>query len=236
METRANSDATQSSSVNPYPWVEGKFEPIWGTWKNPPAPDPYDPSWGEATQRWERNEREKVTTDHSPPAQPKNPKHKHEQRAQRRLRKTVASDKNEDISEEERDLSMYRLSDEDSDSSLTIYHKAYNKNKPVMNESSSESTEPTQRIKVEIAHMKEARKRKQDKKKRQRKTKRQRQRTKDTTPDKQGYQTDSDDDPAIDLRVTPPATYRRTAWQWTEKLEDYLNCPQHILLDTQHLL
>jgi hypothetical protein len=54
------------------------------------------------------------------PAPPKTPKRTHEQRTRRRSRKTVDSDKNEYISDEERDLSMYRLSDEDSDSSLMV--------------------------------------------------------------------------------------------------------------------
>ncbi len=49
--------------------------------------------------------------------------------------KRLRSLKEEDITEEERDLSMYRLSDDDSDSSLTIYYKAYNSNKPEINES-----------------------------------------------------------------------------------------------------
>jgi hypothetical protein len=62
METSATSDATQSSSADPYPWGEGTFEPTWGTWRTRPAPDPYDPSWGETTQKWERKEREKVIT------------------------------------------------------------------------------------------------------------------------------------------------------------------------------
>jgi hypothetical protein len=44
--------------------------------------------------------------------------------------KRLRSFKEEDITEEERDLSMYRLSDDDFDSSLTIYYKAYNNNKP----------------------------------------------------------------------------------------------------------
>jgi hypothetical protein len=51
--------------------------------------------------------------------------------------------KDEDITEEEKDLSMYSLSDEDSDSSLTIYYKAYDNNKPEMNESSAESRRRT---------------------------------------------------------------------------------------------
>ncbi len=38
--------------------------------------------------------------------------------------KRFRSLKEDDITEEERDLSMYRLSDDDSDSSLTIYYKA----------------------------------------------------------------------------------------------------------------
>jgi hypothetical protein len=62
IETTANLEATQSSSVDPHPWGEGTFEPTWGTWRTRPAPDPYDPSWGDTTQRWERKEREKVIT------------------------------------------------------------------------------------------------------------------------------------------------------------------------------
>ncbi len=49
---------------------------------------------------------------------------------------------------------MYRLSDEDSDSSLTIYYKAYSNNKPEMNESNSESIERTKRMEEEIARIK----------------------------------------------------------------------------------
>ena len=78
-----------------------------------------------------------------------------------------------EISDEERDLSVYRLSDDDSDSSLTIYYKAYNNNKPEMNESNSESIERTKRMEAEIARMKEARQRKQAKEKRQRHAKKQ---------------------------------------------------------------
>jgi hypothetical protein len=187
----------------------------------------------------EDDERQDV---HFSSAPPKTPKRTHEQRARRRSRKTVDSDMAEYISEEERDLSMYRLSDEDSDSNLIIYYKAYSNNKPEINESSSESVERTQRMEVEIARMmKEARKQKQDKKKRQRTAKSQRPRTKDTTPDTKGYHTDSDDDPAINLRLTPPAACRRKDLQWTAnfghyRLKTLLNCPQHILLDTQHLL
>jgi hypothetical protein len=64
METPANSEATstQSRSVDPYPSGEGTFEPNWGRWRTRPAPDPFDPSWGDTTQRWERKEREKVIT------------------------------------------------------------------------------------------------------------------------------------------------------------------------------
>jgi hypothetical protein len=99
---------------------------------------------------------------------------------------------------------MYRLSDEDSDNSLTIYYKAYNNNKPEMNESSSESTERTQRIEEEIARMKEARKRKQEKKKRQRTEKRQRPRYPDIKPIIKGYDSDSDDEDA------PPPSHKPT--------------------------
>jgi hypothetical protein len=60
METTPNQDTTQSSIVDPYPWGEGKFEPTWDTWRTRPATIPDDPSWEETTQRWERNERDKV--------------------------------------------------------------------------------------------------------------------------------------------------------------------------------
>jgi hypothetical protein len=177
---------------------------------------------------------------------------------------------------------MYRLSDEDSDSSLTIYYKAYNNNKPEMNESSSESTERTQRIEAEVARLEEeARKRKQEKKNRQRTAKRQRPRYPDIKPIIKGYDSDSDDEDALPLHISPPEAYTplpRTCaefqasasaysghshwdlcsplefyswtkeWMWTEKFGPYLpehfstptqplfNCPQHVLLDTQHLL
>jgi hypothetical protein len=102
---------------------------------------------------------------------------------------------------------MYRLSDEDSDSSLTIYYKAFNNNKPEMNESSSVSTERTQRIEEEIARMKMARKRKQEKKKRQRNAKRRRPRYPDIKPARKGYNIDSDDEDSQPLSLSPPEAY-----------------------------
>jgi hypothetical protein len=113
------------------------------------------------------------------------------------------SENDDDITDDERDLSMYRLSDEESDSSLTIYYKAYNNNKPEMNESSSESTARTQRIEEEIARMKEARKRK-EKKKRQRTAKRQRPKYPDIKPIIKGYDSDSDDEDATPLHIGTP--------------------------------
>jgi hypothetical protein len=56
-------DALQSSSVDPYPWGEGRFEPQWGTWRDRPIESlNEDKTWGETTQKWERNAREKVIT------------------------------------------------------------------------------------------------------------------------------------------------------------------------------
>jgi hypothetical protein len=325
METPANPDATQSSSVDPYPWGEGKFEPpTWGTWWTRSAPDPYDASWGKTTQRWGRTEREKVITrggspppkleqennlfhddrnqrvphsnrtasddlafttgkrtdgivthnarhpipihpnpfdalsntnlpypDFIPgtdpedderqdvpfsPAPPKTPKRTHEQRTRRRSRKTVDSDKNEYISDEERDLSMYRLSDEDSDSSLTIYYKAYSNNKPEINESNSESVERTKRMEEEIARMKEARQRKQAEKKRQRQAKRQRPRGDNVNIDKNGYNNDSDDDAATTLSLPQPAAYNtlpRTYAEFQIKTSDYIGHPHWDLCSPQ---
>ena len=102
---------------------------------------------------------------------------------------------------------MYRLSDEDSDSSLTIYYKAFNNNKPEMNESSSESSERTQCIEAEVARMKEARKRKQEKKKRQRTAKQQRPKYPDIKPIIRRYDSDSDDEDALPLHISPPEAY-----------------------------
>ncbi len=118
-----------------------------------------------------------------PTAQPKTPKRTRRKSLRKRLSKATGSDNDDDITNEERDLSMYRLYDEDSDSSLTIYYKAYIKNKPEMNESSSESTERTQRIEAEVARLEEeARKRKQEKKERQCTAKRQRRGTQTSNP------------------------------------------------------
>ncbi len=83
-----------------------------------------------------------------PPAQPKTPKRTRKKHPRRRSSKATTSANDDDITDDERDLSMYRLSEKDSDSNLTIYYKAYNNNKPEMNESSSESTERTHRIKA----------------------------------------------------------------------------------------
>ncbi len=79
--------------------------------------------------------------------------------------KRLRSLKEEDITEEERDLSMYRLSDDDSDSSLTIYYKAYNSNKPEINESNAESVLRTLSIEKEIKRLKEARRQNHKRKK-----------------------------------------------------------------------
>jgi hypothetical protein len=58
-------------------------------------------------------------------AQPKTPKRTRRKPSRRRSSKEKGSENEDDITDDERDLSMYRLSDEDSDSSLTIYYKAY---------------------------------------------------------------------------------------------------------------
>jgi hypothetical protein len=143
-----------------------------------------------------------------PTAQPKTPKRTRKKPSRRRSSKETSSENDDDITDEERDLSMYRLSDEDSDSSLTIYYKAYNNNKPEMNESSSESTARTQRIEAEVARLEEeARKRKQEKKKRQRTAKRQRPRYPDINPIIKGYGSDSDDEDALPLHISPPEAY-----------------------------
>ncbi len=151
-----------------------------------------------------------------PTAQPKTPKCTRRKPSRRRSSKATGSENDDDITDEERDLSMCRLSDEDSDSSLTIYYKAYNNNKPEMNESSSESTERTQHIEEEIARMKEARKRKQEKKKRQRTAKRQRPRYPDIKPITKGYDSDSDDEDAPPLHISPPAAYIPLPRTYTE--------------------
>jgi hypothetical protein len=324
METSANSDANQSSSADPYPWGEGTFEPTWGTWKTRPAPDPYDQSWSETTQRWGQKEREKVITrggspppklepetnlfnddlnqrvpqtnrkssddpafqtgkrtdgivthnarhpipihpnqfdalrdndlpysdfipgtdtedeekkaEPCPPAQPKTPKRTRKKPSRRRSSKATNSEKDDELTDDEQNLSMYRLSDEDSDSSLTIYYKAFNNNKPEMNESSSESTEWTHRIEEDIARMKEARKRKQEKKKRPHNAKRQRPRYPDIKLIIKGYHSEAynplprtyaefqasasaySGPPHWDL-CSPQEYYTWTKyWLWTEKL------------------
>ena len=89
--------------------------------------------------------------------------------------------------------------------------------------------------------MKEARKRQREKKKRQRTAQKQRPKYPDIKPIIRRYDSDSDDEDALPLQISPPEAY-------TEKLGHYLpehfstptqtlvNCPQHILLETQHLL
>jgi hypothetical protein len=79
--------------------------------------------------------------------------------------KRLRSLKDEDITEEEKDLSMYRLSDDDSDSSLTIYYKAYNKTKPEVNESNAESTRRSHDLEQEIQRLKAERRKKCKRKK-----------------------------------------------------------------------
>jgi hypothetical protein len=79
--------------------------------------------------------------------------------------KRLRSLKDEDITEEEQDLSMYRLSDDDSDSSLTIYYKAYNKTKPEVNESNAESAQISQDMELEIKRLKAERRKKRKRKK-----------------------------------------------------------------------
>jgi hypothetical protein len=93
-------------------------------------------------------------------AQPKPPKR------QKRHRTRVRYFQDEDITEEEKDLSMYSLSDEDSDSSLTIHYKAYDNNKPKMNESSAESRCRTKAMEKDIARFKAQRSMKKQRKKR----------------------------------------------------------------------
>jgi hypothetical protein len=60
---------------------------------------------------------------------------------------------------------MYRLSDEDTDSSSTIYYKAYNEAKPEVNESNAESTQRTQDMEQEIKRRKAERSKKRKRKK-----------------------------------------------------------------------
>jgi hypothetical protein len=56
-------DALQSSSVDTYTWGEDRFEPTWGRWRDRPIETiREDKTWGEATQKWERNTRQKVIT------------------------------------------------------------------------------------------------------------------------------------------------------------------------------
>ncbi len=60
---------------------------------------------------------------------------------------------------------MYRLSDDDSDSSLTIYYKAYNNTKPEVNESNAESTQRSHDLEQEIQRLKAERRKKRKRKK-----------------------------------------------------------------------
>jgi hypothetical protein len=61
-------DALQSSSVEPYPWGEVRFEPQWERWKDRPIESrPEDKNWGETTEKWERNAREKIIKQGSSP-------------------------------------------------------------------------------------------------------------------------------------------------------------------------
>ncbi len=53
-----------------------------------------------------------------PTAQPKAPKRTRKKTSRRRSSKATVSENDDDITDDERDLSMYSLSDEDSDSSL----------------------------------------------------------------------------------------------------------------------
>jgi hypothetical protein len=185
--------------------------------------------------------------------------------------KRIRSLKEDDITAEERDLSMYRLSDDDSDSSLTIYYKAFNKEKPEMNESNEESVRRTQAMEKEIKRLKAERRKKRKRKKP----------TPENVPPNTDKGDDSDEEPNAEIANYPPtrdpslprtyADFLATAsaysghpawdlcspkefylwtkgWEWTPELGHFLpehllplpdtitNCPQHILLDTQHLL
>ncbi len=185
--------------------------------------------------------------------------------------KRLRSFKEEDITEEERDLSMYHLSDNDSDNSLTIYYKAYNNNKPELHESNAESVRRTNAIEKEIKRLKGARRQKRKRKK---------PKPAHVLPP-HDTRDDSDEDHDTDMTSSPPTRYPplpRTyadftahasaysdhpawdlcspkefylwtqGWNWTQDLGHFLpenflplpdvvvNCPQHILLDTQHLL
>jgi hypothetical protein len=75
---------------------------------------------------------------------------------------------------------------------------------PVLNQ----QNERTQRIEAKVVRLEEeARKRKQEKKKRQRTAKRQRPRYPDITPIIKGYDSDSDDEEALPLHISPPEAY-----------------------------
>ncbi len=61
-------DDLQSSSVDPYTWGEGSYEPAWGRWRDRPVETLHeDKTWGEATQKWARNIRQKVITEGGSP-------------------------------------------------------------------------------------------------------------------------------------------------------------------------
>ncbi len=185
--------------------------------------------------------------------------------------KRIRSLKEEDITEVERDLSMYWLSDDDSDSSLTIYYKAFNKEKREMNESNDESVRRTQAMEKEIKRLKAERHKKRKHKKP----------TPGPVAPTHGKGDNSNEDPNAEMANYPltrdlplPRTYAdflatasaysghpawdlcspqefylwTKGWEWTPELGHFLpehflllpdtitNCPQHTLLDTQHLL
>jgi hypothetical protein len=99
------------------------------------------------------------------------------QRSTKKKKQRLKSHKEDDRSDEdltgkERDLPMYQLSEGESDDSLTICYKAYNRHKLEMNESSAESAERTQRVNKDIARMKEERQKKKAKNVKEKKRKR----------------------------------------------------------------
>jgi hypothetical protein len=61
-------DDLQSGSVDTYTWGEGSYEPAWGRWRDRPVETLHeDKTWGEATQKWARNIRQKVITEGGSP-------------------------------------------------------------------------------------------------------------------------------------------------------------------------